>query len=301
MKYQEYTPFNTGMLSVGTSFCGSRKDGGVRKRHRTHFTSKQVEKLEEIYRQTPTPYRELIVQLSSVLNLTDKNISIWFKNRRAKTRRQEKSGTEKVEKTVQGSADVVTASGDAAMETIIETPSVSHRDNVYEPHYSSGRLDDTVAETDQSSKGQQNIPAYSPYRPYSLPTYQLPTADSFQFYNTNTYQEFPTFDKYPNQVYSTDLYHSYQQNGVDANYNTPYYNINYNINKDTPTEHIKPLQSTVVEESDHLTPSITTLLPASSIDNNLSFPTAPVSPVSENSNSTSDIFSSSYSSLSSLL
>ncbi|KAK6176213.1 hypothetical protein SNE40_014538 [Patella caerulea] len=66
--------------------------GGIRKRHRTHFSSKQVEKLEEIYRQTSNPYRELIVQLSSALNLTDKNISIWFKNRRARTRRQQKAG-----------------------------------------------------------------------------------------------------------------------------------------------------------------------------------------------------------------
>ncbi|ESP00595.1 hypothetical protein LOTGIDRAFT_157874 [Lottia gigantea] len=68
----------------------TRKNRGVRKRHRTHFTPQQVEKLEEIFtQQTSSPYRELILQLSTTLNLTDKNIAIWFKNRRAKERKQQ--------------------------------------------------------------------------------------------------------------------------------------------------------------------------------------------------------------------
>ncbi|ESO82658.1 hypothetical protein LOTGIDRAFT_229731 [Lottia gigantea] len=73
-----------------STYLNSNKIRGISKRHRTHFTSIQVEKLEEIFTANQNPYRDLIVHLSTSLNLTHKNILIWFKNRRAKEKRQNK-------------------------------------------------------------------------------------------------------------------------------------------------------------------------------------------------------------------
>ncbi|KAK6176267.1 hypothetical protein SNE40_014580 [Patella caerulea] len=144
MKPQDLSPFTSGCNGKSDSPNCHFKTGGIRKRYRTHFTSKQVEKLEEIYRQTPNPYRELITQLSSVINLTDKNILIWFKNRRAKTKRQVKTAVKNKE--------VVTL---ASREETRVNISPNH---VYPPNNPRDRLVERVALAQISS---ENISDYS--------------------------------------------------------------------------------------------------------------------------------------------
>ncbi|KAK6176263.1 hypothetical protein SNE40_014576 [Patella caerulea] len=214
MKPQDLSPFTSGCNGKSDSLNCHFKTGGIRKRYRTHFTSKQVEKLEEIYRQTSNPYRELIIQLSSVLNLTDKNISIWFKNRRAKTKRQEKAS--------------VKNKGVVTLATMEETRVNISSNHLYPPNNPRNRLVERVALTQISS---ENISDYSSDQYSGLSPRETSVSENKWAYNYN--HELPAFSNDPYYVRNTDPCYSYQQNNQGINGN-----IHYQTFYDTYCKHL---------------------------------------------------------------
>ncbi|XP_028409056.1 homeobox protein goosecoid-like [Dendronephthya gigantea] len=86
-----------------------------RKRYRTIFNEKQIELLEELYRTTPYPdlYQRENVALHA--GLQEERVEVWFKNRRARTRKlkraankeslKDKEDDENVDKQKNGKTD----------------------------------------------------------------------------------------------------------------------------------------------------------------------------------------------------
>merc|ERR1712157_666477 len=68
-------------------------DAKRRRRHRTVFTDKQLSSLETLFRTTQYPDVATRERLARVLDLDEERVEVWFKNRRAKFRRQQKDGS----------------------------------------------------------------------------------------------------------------------------------------------------------------------------------------------------------------
>ncbi|XP_032820629.1 homeobox protein goosecoid-like [Petromyzon marinus] len=64
-----------------------------KRRHRTIFTGEQLGALEELFQQTQYPDVNLREQLARRVHLREERVEVWFKNRRAKWRRQKRASS----------------------------------------------------------------------------------------------------------------------------------------------------------------------------------------------------------------
>ncbi|XP_078419438.1 homeobox protein goosecoid [Cetorhinus maximus] len=65
-----------------------------KRRHRTIFTDEQLEALENLFQETKYPDVGTREQLARRVHLREEKVEVWFKNRRAKWRRQKRSSSE---------------------------------------------------------------------------------------------------------------------------------------------------------------------------------------------------------------
>uniref|UniRef100_A0A4W3IA44 Goosecoid n=1 Tax=Callorhinchus milii TaxID=7868 RepID=A0A4W3IA44_CALMI len=65
-----------------------------KRRHRTIFTDEQLEALEKLFQETKYPDVGTREQLARRVHLREEKVEVWFKNRRAKWRRQKRSSSE---------------------------------------------------------------------------------------------------------------------------------------------------------------------------------------------------------------
>ncbi|RVE57487.1 hypothetical protein OJAV_G00216990 [Oryzias javanicus] len=68
-----------------------------KRRHRTIFTDEQLEALEGLFQETKYPDVGTREQLARKVHLREEKVEVWFKNRRAKWRRQKRSSSEEPE------------------------------------------------------------------------------------------------------------------------------------------------------------------------------------------------------------
>ncbi|EHB06667.1 Arginine-fifty homeobox [Heterocephalus glaber] len=75
----------------------------IRKKHqgRTSFTHKQHKELEALFSQTSFPDKNLQKDLAARLNLQEKTIKVWFRNRRFKQRKQQKQQQQSLQQSSQ--------------------------------------------------------------------------------------------------------------------------------------------------------------------------------------------------------
>ncbi|KXJ11118.1 homeobox protein goosecoid [Exaiptasia diaphana] len=71
----------------------NQRSRSLHQRRKTIFSSKQLKRLEEVFQQNVFPGIHIREQLSDELGIREDRIQVWFQNRRARLRRQNRSSS----------------------------------------------------------------------------------------------------------------------------------------------------------------------------------------------------------------